>query len=87
MAVFCDRTGVRIVAPTGNEKADVEVYRKKTGKLRPLCVEVDPEHGWQPLIHEQPAAQPKPTAAPVVERAPQPAERSAHHDAPRKGNR
>ena len=86
MAVFCDRTGVRIVAPTGDEKADVAAYRKKTGKLRPVCVEVDSENGWQPLIVEPPDEQKKTTAAPSVERAQQPAARSAQ-DAPRRGNR
>jgi hypothetical protein len=86
MAVFCDQTGVRIVAPTGDEKADVAAYRKKTGKLRPVCVEVDPENGWQPLIVEQPAEPKKTMAAPPVERAQQTAARSAQY-APRKGNR
>lgn len=88
MAVFCDRTGVRIVAPTGDEKADAVAYREKTGNVRPLSVEADPANGWQLHVTPQPAPAPEPktTAAPPVERATKPAERSAH-ETPRKGSR
>ena len=87
MAVFCEKTGVRLISPTGNEVADWKAYKLKTGQRFPLSVECDPADGWEPMPQAKPAPEPKPektTAAPSVERAPKPAAKSAY-DAPRKG--
>ena len=90
MAVFCDRTGARLIAPNGvdNEAEDVKAYRKKTGKVRPVSVNVDPENGWQevpPKVQVKPAAD-EPKAAPEAERNTKPAAPAAN-ESPRRGSK
>jgi hypothetical protein len=90
MAVFCDQSGVRLIAPNGimSEAADAKAYREKTGKLRPVSVKVDPENGWQeapPLVAAKPVAD-EPKAAPEAERNAKPAAPAAN-ESPRRGNK
>ena len=82
MAVFCDKTGVRIVAPTGDESADFEAFMRAHKGKRPVCVAVDAENGWQPV---QPKPE-KPVPAPEPERVNKTAAPAAN-EAPRRGNR
>ena len=90
MAVFCDRTGARLIAPSGvdNEAEDVKAYRKKTGKVRPVSVKVDPENGWQevpPKVQVKPVVD-EPKAAPEAERNTKPAAPAAN-ESPRRGSK
>ena len=84
MAVFCEKTGVRLISPTGDEPADCKAYRLKTGQRFPLSKAIDPADGWDPMPQAKPPEPEKTTAAPSVERAPKPAAKSAY-DAPKKG--
>ena len=93
MTVFCDQTGVRLIAPNGlaNEAADAKAYRAKTRKLRPVSVKVDPENGWEEVpptkqAEPKPEPKPEPKAAPEAERNNKPAAPAAYVPA-RRGNK